>query len=191
MKKINILSVLIGLLLITSCSDFLEIAPVGKVGESALLSDDGIDMAVAGMYSSLYAMNYSDFGAPLTNYQYGDVMGGQANKGSSAADQPTFSQLEVFEITIDNSYLSAKWNSCYNGIARANTVISLANKAKDILSAIPGESKDKYTETVAQGTFMRAFWHFEAIKIFGAAIPYIGTEEYAAAVDPKVSSVDE
>ena len=191
MKKINILSVLIGLLLITSCSDFLEIAPVGKVGESALLSDDGIDMAVAGMYSSLYAMNYSDFGAPLTNYQYGDVMGGQANKGSSAADQPTFSQLEVFEITIDNSYLSAKWNSCYNGIARANTVISLANKAKDILSAIPGESKDKYTETVAQGTFMRAFWHFEAIKIFGAAIPYIGTEEYASAVDPKVSNVDE
>jgi hypothetical protein len=136
-------------------------------------------------------MNYSDFGAPLSNYQYGDVMGGQANKGSAAADQPTFSQLEVFEITTDNGYLSSKWNSVYNGIHRANTLISMADKAKDVLSAIQGQSKDKYTETVAQGVFMRAFWHFEGIKVFGASIPYIGSEEYAVAVDPKVSNVDE
>jgi hypothetical protein len=148
-------------------------------------------MTLTGMYAWLYTMNYSDFGAPLSNYQYGDVMGGQANKGSSAADQSSFTQLETYDITLDNGYLSSKWNSVYNGIFRANTLISMAGKAKDELSAIPGESKDKYTETVAQGLFMRAFWHFEGIKIFGAAIPYIGSEDYEKAVDPAVSNVDE
>ena len=192
MKKISILASLISLLVITGCSDFMEISPVGKVDKAALLAhDEGINMALNSMYSWLYTMNYDNFGAPLSNYQYGDVMGGQANKGSSAADQSTFSMLEVYEITLDNGYLSAKWNSCYNGIARANDVISLAGSVKDELAATPGESKDKYAETVAQGLFMRAFWHFEAIKMFGAAVPYIGTEEYARAVDPKVSNVDE
>jgi hypothetical protein len=192
MKKISILASLISLLVITGCSDFMEISPVGKVDKAALLAhDEGINMALNSMYSWLYTMNYDNFGAPLSNYQYGDVMGGQANKGSTAADQSTFSMLEVYEITLDNGYLSAKWNSCYNGVARANDVISLAGSVKDELAAMPGESKDKYAETVAQGLFMRAFWHFEAIKMFGAAVPYIGTEEYASAVDPKVSNVDE
>jgi len=191
MKNIIIISALLSLLAITSCSDFMEIRPVGKVDETALLNNQGIDMTIAGLYAWLYTMNYSDFGAPLSNYQYGDVMGGQANKGSAAADQSTFTQLEVYDITVDNGYLSSKWNSCYNGIHRANTLISMAEKAKDLLAATQGESKDKYTETVAQGLFMRAFWHFEAMKLFGAAVPYIGSEEYASAVDPQVSNVDE
>ena len=192
MKKISILASLISLLVITSCSDFMEISPVGKVDDVSLLaSDGGIDKAITGMYSWLYTVNYNNFGAPLSNYQYGDVMGGQANKGSAASDQSAFSMLEVYEVTLDHEYLSAKWNSCYNGIARANDVIKLAGMIKDELAATPGESKDKYTETVAQAIFLRAFWHFEAIKCFGAAIPYIGTEEAARAVDPKVSNVDE
>jgi hypothetical protein len=191
MKNIIILSILICLFAITGCSDFMDIRPVGRADETALLNNEGIDMTVTGMYAWLYAMNSNRFGASLSNYQYGDVMGGQANKGSASSDQPQFSQLEVFEITIDNSYLSGKWNSCYEGIFRANTLISMAGKAKDVLAATQGESKDKYAETVAQGLFMRAFWHFEAIKIFGAAIPYIGSEEYASAVDPRVSNVDE
>jgi hypothetical protein len=192
MKKYSILSMLIGLLMITSCSDFLDIRPVGKVDENALLNDKGIDMALSGMYSLLYAVNFSDFGAPLSNYQYGDVMGGQANKGSAEADQSTFSQLEQYVITTDNGYLASKWNSVYNGVFRANTLLNLAGQMQDELSATPGESgADRYTEVTAHAYFMRAFWHFEGIKVFGAAIPYVGTEEYNSAVNPLVSNVDQ
>jgi hypothetical protein len=183
---------LTGLLIITSCSDFLDIRPVGKVDETTLLTDEGIDMALSGAYSLLYAMNFSDFGAPLSNYQYGDVLGGQANKGSEAPDQPNFVQLEQYVITIDNGYLASKWGSVYNGIFRANTLLSMAGKMKDELSATPGESgADKYTELTAHAYFLRAFWHFEGIKVFGAAIPYVGDEEYASGVNPLVSNVDE
>ncbi|MDR1779323.1 MAG: RagB/SusD family nutrient uptake outer membrane protein [Tannerella sp.] len=191
MKKITFISIMISLLAMTSCSDFLEIRPVGKVDATALQNNEGIDMTIVGMYAWLYTMNYSNFGAPLSNYQYGDVMGGQANKGSSYADQSTFTQLELYDITTDNGYLQSKWAAVYNGIARANNLMSQAEATKDELSAIQGESKDKYTETMAQAYFMRAFWHFEGIKVFGAAIPYIGSEEFAKATDPQVSNVDE
>jgi hypothetical protein len=191
MKKYSIISMLIGLLMITSCSDFLEIRPVGKVDETLLLNDEGIDMSISGMYSLLYAVNFADFGAPLTNYQYGDVLGGQANKGSNGGDQPDFTQFEQYTIAIDNSYLASKWNSVYNGVFRANTLLGMAEKMKDELSAKPGEAGgDKYTEVTAHAYFMRAFWHFEGIKVFGAAIPYVGTEEYNSAVNPLVSNVD-
>jgi hypothetical protein len=183
---------LIALLISTSCSDFLDIPPVGAVDEAALVANkNGIEMGLSGMYSLLYAVNFADFAAPLSNYQYGDVMGGQANKGSAAADQSTFSQLEQYVITIDNGYLSSKWNSVYNGVFRANTMLSLAENIKDELSATPGESGlDRYTEVTAQAYFMRAFWHFEGVKVFGSAIPYVGTEEFALGVNPLVSNID-
>jgi hypothetical protein len=193
MKKYSILSLLIGLLMITSCSDFLEIVPVGAVDETGLVANEaGIDMALSGAYSLLYALNFGNFSCELSNYQYGDVMGGQANKGSAAADQSTFSQLEQYVITTDNGYLATKWNSVFHGVFRANTLLNLAENIKDELSATPGEAGgDKYTEVTAQAYFLRAFWHFEGIKIFGSAIPYVGTEEYNSGVNPLVSNVDE
>ncbi|MDR2388648.1 MAG: RagB/SusD family nutrient uptake outer membrane protein [Tannerellaceae bacterium] len=193
MKKYSILSMLIGLLFVAGCSDFLEITPVGAVDDAALVANDkGIDMALSGAYSLLYALNFGNFSCELSNYQYGDVMGGQANKGSAAADQSPFSQLEQYVITTDNSYLATKWNSVYNGVFRANTLMNLAESIKEELQATPGESGgDLYTEVMGHGYFLRAFWHFEGIKIYGAAIPYVGTEEYNSGVNPQVSNVDE
>jgi hypothetical protein len=148
-------------------------------------------MIITGMYAELYNTNDWYFESPLTNYQYGDVMGGQANKGSAFADQPAFTNLETYSIATDNSYLLGKWRACYDGVFRANNLIVVAGKIRDELSAIQGESKDYYTETIAQARFMRGFWHFEAIKVFGAAIPYVSDEDFASNVNPQVSNVDE
>ena len=35
------------------------------------------------------------------------------------------------------------------------------------------------------------FWHFEVVKLFGAAVPYVNDEDVAANVNPQVSNVDE
>jgi hypothetical protein len=188
MKKIFICLAFVAAYGLTACQDFLDVRPVGAVGEIDLLDKDGIDMAVTGMYAKLFQTDY--FEAPLTNYTYGDVMGGSANKGSSFTDQPSFTNLELYVITTDNPYMKLKWRSVYDGAFRANTVISMSDKIKDDLSAVQGEAKDFYTETIAQARFFRAFWHFEGIKLFGAAIPYVGSEEYASSVNPAVSNVD-
>ena len=174
----------------SACQDFLDVRAVGAVGEPDLLNKTGIDMALTGMYASmLNPTNY--FYSTLTNYAWGDVMGGSANKGSTFNDQSDFTNLETYGITQDNSYLNGKWKSVYDGVFRANNVLSMTEKIKDDLLAIKGQSKDYYTETIAQGRFFRGFWHFEGVRLFGAAIPYIGSEEFASAVNPLVSNVDE
>jgi hypothetical protein len=176
--------------LFNACQDFLDVRAVGAVGEPDLLNKTGIDMALTGMYASM--LNPTDyFYSTLTNYAWGDVMGGSANKGSTFNDQSDFTNLETYGITQDNSYLNGKWRSVYDGVFRANNVLSMTEKIKDDLSAIKGQSKDYYTETIAQGRFFRGFWHFEGVRLFGAAIPYVGGEEFAGAVNPLVSNVDE
>ena len=86
----------------------MEIEPVGAVNETNLTDQEGINYHLTGMYSALNipaATTNSYFGASLTNYTYGDVMGGDANKGSTAADQSDFTLLETFSFTTDNSYI--------------------------------------------------------------------------------------
>ena len=177
----------------TSCSDFLEIEPVGAVNETNLTDQEGINYLLTGMYSALNipaATTNSYFGASLTNYTYGDVMGGDANKGSTAADQSDFTLLETFSFTTDNSYIKRKWVAVYDAVARANNVMHLAGLIKDELSAIPGQEKDFYTEAIAQARFMRGFYLFEGIKNFGAAIPYVSLEDYESSVNPLISNVE-
>ena len=189
MKKIFLFITAIALVVgTTACGDFLTIEPVGAVSKSTLMNKNGVNMSITGMYAKLHQEDY--FEAPLSNYVYGDVMGGSANKGSNFADQPAFTNLELYAITTDNSYLFRKWNSLYDGVFRANAVIDMANEIKDQLSAEQGEARDFYTETIAQARFFRGFWHFEGIKLFGAAIPYVSDEDYTASVNPKVSNVD-
>ncbi|WP_108820968.1 RagB/SusD family nutrient uptake outer membrane protein [Dysgonomonas sp. Marseille-P4361] len=189
MKKILYSIIILSLFSFISCSDFLEQRSSGSIGKEQLADEDGINMLLAGMYASL--LNDSYFEAPLTNYVYGDVIAGDANKGSTYGDQPDFTSLELYTMTVDNGYLGTKWVRVYDGVFRANELISDVESNKDALSAINGREKDFYTETVAQGRFMRGFFHFEGVKTFGAAIPYIGSEEFASNVNPKVSNVDE
>ena len=189
MKNLLVCITIAGMVGISACSDFLDIRPVGAVDETALLNKEGIDFATVAMYSTLY--NNGAFEGNLTNYQYGDVLAGDANKGSSFSDQPNFTNLELYQITTDNAYLQRKWEDVYQGIHRANTLISMTNKIKEQLIPVSGELKDYYTETIAQARFFRGFWHFEGMRVFGAAIPYIGDEAYATGIDPNVSNVDE
>ena len=188
MKKIFLYLILIVALGMTSCSDFLTIRPVGMVDEDTLLDQDGIYKTITAMYAKLYI---NAFNNSITNYAYGDVLGGSANKGSDFQDQPAFTNLELYSIATDNAYFLGKWRHVYDGVFKANVVISMANKIKDELSAYSGQSKDFYTETIAEARFMRGFWHFQAMMVFGAAVPYVGTEEYASSVNPLVSNVDE
>lgn len=188
MKKIVIYASMIALLVSAGCSDFLDIKPVGAKAESDFLTPEGIRQVMTGMYARLN--NTNSFNGTLSNYAYGDVMGGDANKGSNFADQPDFTNIELYSFTTNNGYFNTKWGSCYDGVFRANVLINMCDKIKDQLTSISGVSKDYYTETIAQARFIRAFWHFEVIKLFGAAVPYVSDADYAASVNPQISNVD-
>ena len=173
----------------TSCSDFLDVKPITNKQEPDFASQEGITQLLTGMYAKLHNTSY--FEGTLTNYTYGDVMGGDANKGSTYQDQPDFTSLETYTFTTDNGYLNTKWGGCYNGVFFANNVIKVADQCKEELSAAAGQEKDFYTEAIAQARFMRGFWHFELVKLFGAAVPYVDDTAMKENVNPQVSNVDE
>lgn len=190
MRIINYIGYLILVGVLSGCSsDFLDVRPVGSVDEGTLSDPEGVEMLVVGMYSSLLNNNY--FYATLSNWPYGDVMGGVANKGSTFNDQSDFTNLETYGITSDNSYLRGKWASVYNGVFRANNLMSIGSGIEDELKEVAGEESDYFTELIAQARFFRGLWHFEGVKLFGAAIPFVGSEEFAESVNPLVSNVDE
>ena len=177
----------------TACSDFLDVKPVTNKQEPDFVSQEGITQLLTGMYARLNSTDANDgyFRSTLTNYVYGDVMGGDANKGSTFQDQPDFTSLETYTFTTDNAYFETKWAHSYHGVFTANNVIKVADLAKEELSAIAGQSKDFYTETIAQARFIRGFFHFEVVKLFGAAVPYVDDIAMKENVNPQVSNVDE
>ncbi|MBO5399978.1 MAG: RagB/SusD family nutrient uptake outer membrane protein, partial [Alistipes sp.] len=121
----------------TGCGDdFLLLSPVSSTSESTLSTPEGVDQLLTGAYSTLNSMLSSAGGmgeASLTNWVWGDIVGGDANKGSTASDQPDLTQLETWSWSKENGYIKNRWDAVYESVKRCNNVISLATKLADQL----------------------------------------------------------
>lgn len=171
----------------TGCGDdFLLLTPVSSTSEATLSNAEGVDYLLTGAYSTLNSMLSSAGGmgeASLTNWVWGDIAGGDANKGSTASDQPDLTQIETWNWSTANGYIKNRWDAVYESVKRCNAVISLATKLE---AELPNAA-----QIIAQAKFLKGFWMFEGIRIYGPAIPYVTVEDYEANTDPQVSNVDE
>ena len=171
----------------TGCGDdFLLLTPVSSTSEATLSNAEGVDFLLTGAYSTLNSMLSSAGGmgeASLTNWVWGDIAGGDANKGSTASDQPDLTQIETWSWSTANGYIKNRWDAVYESVKRCNAVISLATKLE---AELPNAA-----QIIAQAKFLKGFWMFEGIRIYGPAIPYVTVEDYEANTDPQVSNVDE
>ena len=171
----------------TGCGDdFLVQTPVSSTSEATLSNAEGLDFLLTGAYSTLNSMLSSAGGmgeASLTNWVWGDIVGGDANKGSTASDQTNLTQLETWAWSTANSYIKNRWDAVYESVKRCNAVISLATKL--------GDQLPNAAEAIAQAQFLKGFWMYEAIRIYGPAIPYVTVEDFEANTDPQVTNVDE
>ena len=171
----------------TGCGDdFLLLTPVSSTSEATLSNAEGVDYLLTGAYSTLNSMLSSAGGmgeASLTNWVWGDIAGGDANKGSTASDQPDLTQIETWNWSTANGYIKNRWDAVYESVKRCNAVIALATKLE---AELPNAA-----QIIAQAKFLKGFWMFEGIRIYGPAIPYVTVEDYEANTDPQVSNVDE
>ena len=98
----------------TGCGDdFLTITPVSSTSQATLNTPEGIDQLLTGAYSTFNNMLSSAGGmgeASLSNWVWGDIVGGDANKGSTAGDQSDLTQLEVWGWTAANGYIKNRWD---------------------------------------------------------------------------------
>ena len=154
MKYIKI--ILIGLVLVsynTACTKFVEYNPQEDYQITAndyLKTADDYNKMVIGVYSPLQWL--------YANTIIGDVASDNSvSGGENATDVLGFQQIDDYQITSNNSYLSEAWKSCYEGINRANYLHE--NKAKLDFAGKEALYGEVY--------FLRAYYYFELVRMFG------------------------
>ena len=145
---------------------FLEIKPNGVLDEATLSTEKGIGKLLLSAYAMLDGhdggLNLGgEWGSGGSNFLYGGMGGGEANKGSDPGDQgPNMTPVIRHDITSTNGAINDRWKALYEGIKRTNTVLQ-------VLAKVPSIDDATRKNLAGQARFLRAWYHFEARKTFG------------------------
>jgi hypothetical protein len=166
-----------------SCQDsFLEIKPTGSITNTQLTSKAGLEGTLVGAYSMLAGRG--GFYAGSTNWLWGSILGGEANKGTNSGDQAQVNEIQAYNPQPTNESVLEKYRTCYEGIARVNSLLRLLPEAQ------PTVTDAEKTMLEAEGKFLRAHYYFELKKIFDN-VPYIDeTVDYAKGINDVGNSAD-
>ena len=165
MKKIQFLVIA---LLITggySCKDsFLEVLPTASLAEAQLTTPAGLEGVLIGAYAQLSGL--SNYAAGPSNWVWGSIRGGDANKGTDPGDFSDINPIQRFEITPTLSFIGDGYRGFYEGVARTNIFLALLKKAQ------PSVKADDIKRMEAEARFIRAHFYFQLKRNFGM-VPYV------------------
>lgn len=155
---------------ILGCSeDYVDVNPTGTLSPNILATVDGLDALLLAAYAGLdgHTGGATDWGYrnDHTNWLYGEIASDNALKGSSIGDQPDMNLLEQGQMSPASSYMDALWASIYEGVARANSVIS-------ILATAEGVSDADQKRIAGEARFLRAHYYHYGRRYFNR-LPFI------------------
>jgi hypothetical protein len=106
-----------------------------------------------------------------------NIMSDDADKGSTATDQPGINDLDNFTETSSNPFVAALWSGYYVGIARTNNA----------LNALAVAALDSATARRLRGEvlFIRGYYYFNLVRFFGGVpiVTYVPNGPRAAVSD--------
>ncbi|MBP6235564.1 MAG: RagB/SusD family nutrient uptake outer membrane protein [Saprospiraceae bacterium] len=164
--------IIAGSLTFLACSDdFLNTPPQGALDGAVLsTSKAGVDATVISAYKSLIGWtgnwNEQAWGTAPSNWVF-NVASDEHYKGSEPGDGDETLQFQLYQWGPGNPNLRSKFAATYEGIARANAAIRTATTFGETNAA----DKVFADQKVGEGLFLRAFFHFEAYKVW-KNIPY-------------------
>lgn len=154
---------------LNGCSDMLDKQPLGKLNESVFTTKNAVDKLLISCYSPLngYIDGVWGISSGPDNCFFGDLCSGNIHKGSTPGDLGELMQMERFTSTSENGRIRDKWILVYGAIERCNDVLRTlsGNDISDL-------SEADRTEVISEARFLRAYYHFEAKKIWNN-VPYI------------------
>uniref|UniRef100_UPI004048DEF0 RagB/SusD family nutrient uptake outer membrane protein n=2 Tax=Algoriphagus sp. TaxID=1872435 RepID=UPI004048DEF0 len=164
------------MLVAVSCSEeFLEVPPVGQLSENQLSSLAGLDASLIAAYSQVNGRG-NRLGSP-SNWVWGSIRGGEANKGTDPGDFTSINPIQRFENDAAGGDMGSKYNVAYEGVARANNVLRLVAKAGDAIS------ENDQARLSAQARFLRAHFYFELARDYNRT-PYVDeTVDYGSGLE--------
>lgn len=170
MKK-NIVLYIIGLasLTLTACTDFLNVHPKSSISEDELFTSEvGFQQSLTGIYSQmaqrkLYGDNLSMGFVSALGQNYNPVANGFVFKESTALN---YDSQEV------KDRIESIWTASYTTIAGLNNILDKIDAQKGVFSGVG------YATTKAEALGLRAYLHFELLRLFGA-IPALAADSKA------------
>lgn len=188
MKKIfsNSMAVITVLMtLFFSCKEsFLEKPATGAVSEGLLTSTKGLEGALIAVYGQINGKGAGGRMASPSNWVWGSIRGGDANKGTDPGDFSDINPIQRYEYQSTQGVILDKWNGNYEGVARANAVLRLVAKAD------PDVTDATKTRITAESRFLRGHYYFELKRAFGNT-PYVDeTVDYGSGIEKVKNDAD-
>jgi hypothetical protein len=162
-------------IIIGGCSKgFLTKPALGALTGNQVNTLAGVTALLNGAYAALdgqgsavtdLAGQTTPWDASPSNWIYGSVAGGDNHKGSSIGDQPPIVPIANAQEVASNGFFNDKWISLYEGVTRANSVLST-------MVITPTLSAAQRTEFSAEAKFLRAHYYFELRRFFNM-VPWV------------------
>ncbi|MFS2724713.1 RagB/SusD family nutrient uptake outer membrane protein [Bacteroides thetaiotaomicron] len=179
MRKLYIIFMLLGMLLVTSCSDWLDVAPSNQVNDDKMFSNgDGYRNALNGVYSKM--STESMYGREMS-WGLIDVVGQTYVKSRM---KTTSTYRKAAEYAYDDSdvksIISNIWSDSYKDIAFCNNLIAHVAVA-DPSTFVEGEYEKNLIWGEALG--LRALLHFDILRMFAPSMATDDKKSYIPYVD--------
>lgn len=159
MRKYILSFLLIPVLLLTSCNNWLDIDPEDRIMEENLFnSREGFMAALNGIYIEMNSSTL--YGGRMTVSLF-DVLAQYYT--AAMPNEHAYSNYKNFsydQASVKSTY-SGIWDKYYNLIANCNTIIEHCDKGKDLLG-------EEYHNIIkGEALALRALFHFEVLRIWG------------------------
>ncbi|MEO0059707.1 MAG: hypothetical protein RLZZ312_1354 [Bacteroidota bacterium] len=157
-------------LLTVSCADdfVVQDPPYTLDAENYFNSKTDYENALIGAYDMLHSS--------YINVMMGEIASDNTSSGGEAAtDNPGIQQIDDMTHTPVNANLKNLWDWMFAGVQRCNYILEFKDK-------IDFDGKNKI---LAETRFLRAYYHFELVKWFGA-IPLNGDKRFKLDDEKKI-----
>jgi hypothetical protein len=183
-KSKGLLAFILVLMLVGySCKDsFLEIPATGQLDEDQLSNKKGIEGVLVSVYGQLNGR--ANRMASASNWVWGSIRGGDANKGTDPGDFSDINPIQRFEYITTQAVTKDKWEGLYEGVARANLVMKLLGVAKEDVT------EDDKKRIGSEARFLRGHYYFELKRGFNNT-PFVDESlDYGTGIEKVPNNVD-
>ncbi len=156
MKKIKILFTVLGVVLLASCEDFLDVKPSNSAAaETSITNVADAKVAINGLMRKMTAADY--YGRNFVIY--GDAKGGDFAIRSQGRG---LDQLYSFNHSATSNSFSGFWSQIYHNILQANNLIQNIGLIEEA-----GNGTATLSDYKGQAMTARALMYFDLVRLYG------------------------
>ena len=165
-----IIKIIISVLLVASCSEFLDIRPEGTTPAEGIdySKSENIFKPVSAAYASMRSGNVHAFPYICAF----EITSDNADKGSSPEDNPTALALDKFTYDASNSIINDLWVGYYDVVSAANNAISQMPLFREAIQN--AQTQVTIDQCEGEARVIRAYAYFNLARLVGT-VPLVDT----------------